>query len=232
MKHEEFSLSGNECALYMYLLMRSNSSGWRNPNEVRNSVAMEILNLNYRDMQSSRDRLQSASLVQFKNQNGSKFLTYSLFDVEEQTFAPIAKVLSKVLQKVPATVYPGVVLKVPENTIVLDKQKLKPKHPNDLAGEVSVKRFNLRGFPQQANAGDYLLQKFDERLQQEFMKNFQGLDQAEMLEKFTEESFMKSYKDEDHMFNTFRKLCRDTAEAKQKPGSKDNSNSIVKKWGG
>lgn len=109
------------------MLMRSNSSGWRNPNEVRNSVAMEILNLNYRDMQSSRDRLQKAGLVEFKIQNGSKFLTYSLFDSETQTFAPIAKVLYKVSAKVLYKVPDKVSAKVDENTIVLNKLKPKPK---------------------------------------------------------------------------------------------------------
>lgn len=126
--HEEFSLTGNECALYHYLLKRSNSSNWRNPIEVMNSVAIEYLNLkSFRDVQASRDKLAAANLIQFKSLNGSKFVTYSLFDVELQTYAPIAKVLSKVTAKVSAEVVPKVTAEVIENTNVLYKPKPKQK---------------------------------------------------------------------------------------------------------
>ena len=126
--HEAYSLTGNECALYHYLLKRSNSSNWRNPIEVMNSVAIEYLNLkSFRDVQASRDKLATAGLIQFKTMNGSKFVTYSLFDAETKTFAPIAKVSTQVLAKVSTQVVSEVTAKVDDSLLLGIKQKPKPK---------------------------------------------------------------------------------------------------------
>lgn len=131
--HEAYSLTGNECALYHYLLKRSNSSNWRNPIEVMNSVAIEYLNLkSFRDVQASRDKLAQAGLIQFKTTNGSKFVTYSLFDAETKTFAPIAKVTAKVLAKVSAEVLTEVPTQVGVSLLLDNKQKPKPKELEQL----------------------------------------------------------------------------------------------------
>lgn len=231
--HEEFSLTGNECALYHYLLKRSNSSNWRNPIEVMNSVAIEYLNLkSFRDVQASRDKLALANLLQFRTLNGSKFVSYSLFDVELQTFAPIAKVLTKVTAKVSAEVVPKVTAEVIENTIVLLNNKPKPKHLIKDSGGDQVKSFNLRGHLIKRNAGDVLVEKFEARLDDEFMKEFRSLDMQTMLVKFNTKAFLMNFSDENHLFNSFKKLCKDELAERNKPGSKENPDSIIKTWGG
>lgn len=67
---------------------------------MRNSVAMDFLNLSFRQVQAARDKLKSAGLIDFKTVNGSGMVSYSLFDVELQTFAAIAKVNAKVVDEV------------------------------------------------------------------------------------------------------------------------------------
>jgi hypothetical protein len=97
-----------------------------------NSVAIEYLNLKtFRALQTSRDKLKEAGLIDFKTLNGSKVVTYSLYDYEKQTFAPIAKVLSKVSAKVATQVDAKVSAEVDDSVLLSNKQKLKLKRERE-----------------------------------------------------------------------------------------------------
>jgi len=110
-KHQEFSLSGREFALYGYLLKRSNSAGWQNPIEIWNSAVMESLHLKFRAIQQLRERLQQCNLIRFKTINGSPVVIYLIYDAESrhkpETFFKALALSAKVYTKIDADVLAG-----------------------------------------------------------------------------------------------------------------------------
>ena len=230
-KAKRHSLGAGEIAMYFYLLEISNVHDWENPVMEPNATLQHAIGVkSFNTLKEIRNKLQQFGLVRFKSRNGSNVVEYDLFDVERQTFSKFDEVGEKVTDEVTDEVGEKVTAEVIENTIVLYKHKPKPKHLNNSSGDVSVKSFSLRGFPVKKNAGDYLMEKFEPRIEQEFMKNFRQLEMEDILLKFTEESFMKPFKDDTHLFNSFIYLCR-KATAENKLGSKQNS-EILKNWGG
>lgn len=172
----------------------SNSLAWRNPIEVRNSVAIDFLNLgSFREVQSTRDRLKQADLIDFRTLSGSKIVTYSIYDVETKSFAPIAKVMSKVEAKVEAKVLLGVDAEVVKNTNVLYKPKPKPKErePTQKLKPVAEK-YDLEFFEKQGhvwNIPEPLRTRFNEFLiyrcdRNEPIRNYQSIE-AILKEFFT-----------------------------------------------
>lgn len=230
--HKRHSLSAGEIGMYFYLLEASNCDDWVNPVVEQNSVLQDAIGVkSFNTLCQIRNRLKQAGLIRFKTKNGVGKTEYDLFDADTLTFSTIEKVTDEVDDEVYEKGNRKVTAEVIENTIVLYKHKPKPKPL--IKPEVGpVKTFNLRGHLVKRNAGEYLFEKFEARLEQEFMKDFKGLDLQEMLAKFTEKSFMMSFSDENHLFNSFKKQCKDALSEKNKPTGKNNLNETLKSWGG
>jgi hypothetical protein len=77
--HREERFSGNDIALYFYLLEVANSLGWKRDFKHANSFITGTLGISEKTLHGCRNRLQIAKLITFKAGNGRKEIsTYTI----------------------------------------------------------------------------------------------------------------------------------------------------------
>lgn len=77
--NKEHCFTGNETALYFYLLHTCNSLGWKNPFKHSNGYITGTLGISEKTLIASRNSLKQANLIDFDSSKGRRVLTsYSL----------------------------------------------------------------------------------------------------------------------------------------------------------
>ncbi|GAA4434720.1 hypothetical protein GCM10023188_26010 [Pontibacter saemangeumensis] len=95
--NKEHCFTGNETALYFYLLHTCNSLGWKNPFKHSNGYITGTLGISEKTLIASRNALKQANLLDFDSSRGRRVLTsYSLKAVKITGFREeTGKVLGK-----------------------------------------------------------------------------------------------------------------------------------------
>lgn len=83
--HEENSFTPTDVTLYFYLLEVCNNCRWKNPFKRNNAKIGADLGMSYNTVKAARNRLQQSGLLQFKSQNGSPNVVYTLSNFDEVT---------------------------------------------------------------------------------------------------------------------------------------------------
>lgn len=76
--HEEHSFSTTEIALYFHLVEICNVCQWKNPFKRNNAKIGADLGISYNTLKNARNKLSQAGIIEFKTQNGSPNVIYTL----------------------------------------------------------------------------------------------------------------------------------------------------------
>ncbi len=74
----------------------------------------------------------------------------------------------------------------------------------------SVKKFYLRGHLLNQSASTFLMEKYEAKLEVDFMKDLKHLNMQAKLLEFNDKAFLMQYKEESHVYNSFIRFCKTT----------------------
>lgn len=153
LRKEEFGLTTLDVALYFYLLNWNNRLNWCPNFKRRNNVVMADLDISFKTLQGSRDRLKQANLIDFKTSTGVGNVDYAIIRTNKKeatssatsasTFGKIPEVRDEVSAEVRDEVGMRLVQTINKSKIKTKSKTIKKDNTNVLS-QKSEPKFDFR----------------------------------------------------------------------------------------
>ena len=216
-------ISPNHSALYFFCIEHCNRLGWKEKFGLPTTMAKEAIGIrSYNTYIKTLSDLVDWGFIllveKSKNQFSSNIIALSNFD----------KALDKALDKAMIKHTTKQVQSTQQSISSIDKHRTYniEHRTREIPNSKEFKKFYVRGVVIEKNAGEWLVDKFEPRIDSDFATHFRGLDKEQLLSEFTDSAFLMQYREESHVFNSFRKLCKDKIEENSRQKTPINQKNI------